>query len=313
MVRCSFFGLSKFLSSSHSASRKWFTVLSSFVSPLLFFINAPFGRFTLKNQSDIFLVDGRYSWVVMELPSPILFTFAFLTSPLSGGSSNPPSLCTPNAILALCFLAHYLNRAILSPLRTPSRSKSHVIVPLAAIAFNVVNGFLMGSYLSSPAARISLAKPSPRFYLGVALWAAGAAGNIFHDEILLNIRRKAISKGKGKANGGEHYAIPNGGLYSFISYPNYFCEWIEWLGFAIAASPVPNMPGLSTLLDPQTFVNILTTAPDQWAPSLTPPWIFLINEIILMLPRAFRGHQWYHNKFGDSYPRQRKAVIPFLA
>lgn len=278
------------------------------------FINAPFGRFTLENQSNIFLVDGRYSWVVMELFAPIFFTYTFLTSPLSGSLNLPPSfsLGKPNNILALCFMAHYFNRAILSPLRTPSRSKSHIIVPLAAIAFNVVNGSLMGSYISSPAVSNSLAKPSLTFYIGIVLCAAGAAGNIFHDEILLNIRRKAISKGKSRANSGQHYAIPNGGLYSFISYPNYLCEWVEWLGFAVAVSPVSFQAPDISLVDPQTYVKLLTAAPNQWAPGLTAPWIFLIAEIVLMFPRAYRGHQWYRNRFGDTYPKQRKAIIPFI-
>jgi 3-oxo-5-alpha-steroid 4-dehydrogenase 1 len=164
--------------------------------------------------------------------------------------------------------------------------------------------------------------PRTTFYAGLVLWAVGLAGNIWHDEILLNIRRKAKSKGKAKADGtskGEHYAIPQGGLYSLISYPNYFCEWIEWLGFALAASPLPfQLAGLtassilSSLLRPQTYLDIWNNPGHQFAPSLSPPWIFLISEIFLMLPRAYKGHKWYLDKFGDAYPKQRKAAIPFL-
>ena len=71
------------------------------------------------------------------------------------------------------------------------------------------------------------------------------------------IRRKAIAKGKAKEleNGQRapqpHYAIPHGGLYSIVSFPNYFCEWVEWFGFALAASPIPNfalLPGAEALL-----------------------------------------------------------------
>ena len=29
-------------------------------------------------------------------------------------------------------------------------------------------------------------------------------------------------------------------------------------------------------------------------------------------PRAYQHHQWYLAKFGSDYPRERKAVIPFL-
>ncbi|KAF8201759.1 3-oxo-5-alpha-steroid 4-dehydrogenase-domain-containing protein [Pholiota molesta] len=210
---------------------------------------------------DIFLLNGIKSWIFMELISPMFFVYTFLTSPLTMQAPPLPALTDRHVILALCFLAHYLNRALISPLRTPSRSKTHIIVPLSGIGFNVINGSLMGSYLSSPFARIWLQGP-PRisFYVGLGIWAIGLIGNIYHDEILLNIRRKAKTKGKAKEGEarGEHYAIPQGGLYSLISYPNYFFEWVEWFGFALASSPLPFHLGgltittaLSSLLYPQ--------------------------------------------------------------
>ena len=74
----------------------------------------------------------------------------------------------------------------------------------------------------------------PTFWTGIVLWAAGFAGNILHDEVLLNIRRRARKKSD---DGKEHYAIPHGYLYRYVSYPNYLCEWMEWTGYAIAAAP----------------------------------------------------------------------------
>ena len=258
----------------------------------------------------------------MELVSPMTFVYTFYTSPLSGGTA-PLQWNSPNTILALCFLLHYANRAIINPLRTPSRSKSHIIVPLSAVAFNLINGSLMGSYLSSSEAGDFLSARSPTpFYLGLVLWAFGFIGNIVHDEILLNIRRKANIKGKSKAEAGEHYATPQGGLYALVSYPNYLCEWIEWLGFAISASPFPfAVDSISTtsissvfssLLDPKFYITIINEPGYLFAPNLSPPWIFLFSEFLLMLPRAYRGHQWYKSKFGTSYPKERRAVIPFV-
>ena len=290
--------------------------------PTLLLINAPFGRFTPKNQKSWLIVDGIKSWIVMELVSPMTFIYTFYTSPLSA-KAVPSQWNSPHTILALCFLLHYANRAIINPLRTPSRSKSHIIVPLSAVAFNLINGSLMGSYLSSSYARNFLSARSPTpFYVGLVLWAFGFIGNIVHDEILLNIRRKANIKGKSKAEAGEHYAIPQGGLYTLVSYPNYLCEWIEWLGFAISASPFPvtlhNISAesissiFSSFLDPKFYITIINEPGYLFAPSLSPPWIFFISEIFLMLPRAYRGHQWYKSKFGTSYPERRRAVIPFV-
>jgi 3-oxo-5-alpha-steroid 4-dehydrogenase 1 len=243
----------------------------------------------------------------MELFAPASFIYAFLHSPLSSknfGYSPSLSLSNPPTLLAGLFLIHYLNRALVSPLRTPSRSKSHLAVPLSGISFNVVNGSLMGAYLSSPVAASFLegAFSRPLFWVGIGLWAFGFAGNILHDEILLNLRRSAKVKGKGRADGDdnngkskqEHYAIPYGYLYRYISYPNYLCEWLEWLGFAIAASPVPSLTSVAAFLE-----------------TVTPPFLFFYSEVLLMIPRAYRGHKWYHSKFPD-YPKERKAVIPLL-
>ena len=315
--------LDRLLILSVTEARKWFALSSFLVAPVLLLINAPFGRFTPNNQSSLFLFNGIKSWIIMELVSPIAFIYTFVTSPLTIQVPPLPSFSEPQTILAVCYLLHYANRALLSPLRTPSRSKTHIIVPVIAVFFNVINGSLMGSFLSSPDARMyHQSRPRSSFYVGMGLWALGLIGNIWHDEILLDIRRKARSKGKSKENGsakGEHYAIPQGGLYSLISYPNYFCEWVEWFGFALAASPIPfelsasNPSALfASLLDPQTYIHIIVTPGQQFAQSLSPPWIFLISEVLLMLPRAYRGHQWYHNTFGASYPQNRKAVIPFV-
>ncbi|KAG6855749.1 hypothetical protein H0H87_011310 [Tephrocybe sp. NHM501043] len=322
--------------STYNVARKYFVLTSLTVAPCTFIINAPFGRFTPTNQSSILLVDGVLhlkfnpsaftnglaieclgvkSWIAMELVAPTSFLYTLLSSP-----TRPP-LFSVQSLCASLYLLHYVNRALLSPLRTPSRSKSHVIVPLSGIMFNVINGFLLGTYLASSAARAYLtnALTRPTFILGIALWALGAAGNIWHDEILLNIRRKARSKGKARdGSSAEHYAIPHGGLYSLVSYPNYLCEWIEWAGFAIATSPAPlSLASLSVtpLLPSSVFESLrafVQTPAASFAPSLTPPYIFFLNEVVLMLPRAVRGHKWYRDRFGATYPPERRAVIPFL-
>ena len=218
----------------------------------------------------------------MELVSPLSFLLNFTHK------SNPSSL------LSLFFLIHYANRALISPLRTPSRNKSHIVVPVTAVAFNTVNGFLMATYLSSPAALSFLrgAFASTCFWAGLSLAVVGFAGNIAHDEILLNIRRNT-KKDQSKQK-GEHYAIPHGLLFSYISFPNYFCEWIEWTGFALAASPLPSFASGSAFLA-----------------TINPPWVFLLSEILLMSPRALKGHKWYKKTFED-YPRERKAIVPFF-
>lgn len=80
--------------------------------------------------------------------------------------------------------------------------------------------------------------------------------------------------------GETGYKIPFGGLFNYISCPNLFGEVIEWLGFAILAW---NLPGFAFFI--WTFANLI--------------------------PRALSHHQWYLERF-KNYPKERKAVIPFL-
>ena len=260
----------------------------------------------------------------MEIISPIVFLYGLFTAPLTQYDYGLRNLNFPQKLLALLFLVHYANRAIISPLRTPSRSKHHLIVTLSGIFFNIQNGYTMGSYLSSPFASLWFRDPRTtglQYKLGLTLWTFGFIGNIVHDEILLNIRRKgnALGKSRPDSNGGEHYGIPHGFLYQYISYPNYFCEWIEWLGFALASGPLPLEPSLSdfiSFLSPvrlfQAVQGLIMVPASSFAPYLSPPWIFVFAEIISMFPRAYRGHKWYKQRFGDRYPKDRKIVIPFI-
>lgn len=282
------------------------------VAPITLFINAPFGRFSPADSK--WMVDGNTSWMLMEIVAPVFFIATYLYAPFSP-THNPPSLNHPSTLLAALFVIHYVNRAIISPLRSPGRSKSHIIIVIAGIGFNIINAPLIAAFLSAPgncpnplsrsrdiditnltgivqklqqklAAKVAesqtlqMAFADRKFQVGIALFVLGFVSNILHDEILYNIRRNAPTTPDGK----HRYSIPQGYLYNYISYPNYFSEWVEFAGFALAASP-------------------------RW--EYTPPWMFLVAEMLVMAPRAHRGHQWYHTKFPD-YPTERRAVIPFV-
>jgi 3-oxo-5-alpha-steroid 4-dehydrogenase 1 len=257
--------------------------------------------------------------MVMESVSPLSFLATYFLAPFSPDGAPPPLKHT-STLLASLFLLHYLNRAIISPLRSPGRSPTHLLVVTSAIIFNLVNPPLMAAFLSAPHTCPRFVKPdshqkflpivqflplssgnyvwtndtrlyttseseaiswtSPSFVFGLIVFGIGLASNILHDEILHDLRRNNPIGPDGK----YRYLIPKGYLYSYISYPNYFSEWLEFAGFALAASP-------------------------RW--EYTPPWMFLVAEIMVMLPRAYKGHQWYKEKFPD-YPKNRKAVIPFI-
>jgi 3-oxo-5-alpha-steroid 4-dehydrogenase 1 len=171
-------------------------------------------------------------------------------------------------------------------------SPMHIFVWLSAIGFQVLNATSLGSWLAAYGPVTASAwDPAtggvglPQFCLGVAVFYAGLAANFFHDEELRQIRRREARRQReqGKAGGGvaKHYRIPEAGLFRYMLYPHYFCEWIEWTGFWIAAG---------------------------WG--CTPARAFLVNEIFTMLPRAVNGRAWYAETFGEDKIKHKYAVIP---
>jgi len=90
---------------------------------------------------------------------------------------------------------------------------------MAAILFNLLNGSLIGAFLSSGRLTFeNMRQHAWGFCFGVCLFLFGMAGNILHDEVLLSIRKDKDRKKGDQSQQGEHkYAIPVGYLYRWIS------------------------------------------------------------------------------------------------
>jgi len=235
-------------------------VSAALVFPLLFFISAPYGRHSRPGWGPV--LPARLGWVLMELPSPICFIWMFLQGPNSG---NIVPL-----MLAAMYLAHYLYRAFIYPLRMRGSGKTNPLLTVAmAFIFNIFNGSLNGWAISSLGGHLTDSwLTDPRFLLGVALFIIGATINLRSDAALRRLRKP----------GDSGYSIPNTGLHRHVASPNYFGEIIEWTGFALAAWTLPAAT-------------------------------FLIFTIANLAPRARDNLHWYQQTF-DDYPPERRALIP---
>lgn len=315
------------------------------------FSDAPFGRFEPSRKlSRALAINGKLGWVVMESVAPLSMLGSLAckmsaqslhwreissSSLLSGTLSAWSELSRGCQLLAALFVLHYVNRALISTARSPQRAPMHVSVMLAAIVFNALNGFLIGGFIRNGShgqhltTATVLRQRSPATWTyedaklagGLVLFVLGLSGNIYADEVLYDLRRTprdAATSRKGDtttaSRGERKYKIPRGFLYDWplggVSFPSYTCEWLEWTGWALAAdaltssaapfapsAPFSHLPD-SLLLPSSTF--------------LRPPWLFLVAELAVMLPRAIRGHRWYHDTFDRTYPSQRHAVLPGL-
>lgn len=244
----------------------------------------------------------------MSLPRLTCPLLAHLSSLSSGDPAH--AAATPNQILAGLFCFHYFFRSWVFPflLNQPKPVPAGIVA--MAFGFCVWNGWMQGSYLfeseeTTPHmyARDWLALP--RVQAGIALFVLGWAANQHADYVLRHLRdapakgdRSAASDPAAKArkDGADsaaapssassassiasRYRIPYGGLFRFTSAANYTGEIIEWGGFALAA----------------------------WSVPATAFWLF---TILNLAPRAVSYHRWYKKNF-PNYPKERKAVIPFL-
>jgi 3-oxo-5-alpha-steroid 4-dehydrogenase 1 len=230
--------------------------------PALLLISAPYGRHHRPGWGPA--IHARLGWVLMEAPSPLGFALVFLR--FWNGASVVPVL------LAFLWQAHYVYRAFVYPFRMRGAGKTKpLLTTVLAVAFNCCNGPMNAFAITALAPHLTNAwLRDPRFLAGVALYALGSFWNHQSDAILRGLRKP----------GETGYRVPHGGLYRFISAPNYFGEVVEWLGFALAA------------FTPAAAIFAAFTAAN-------------------LLPRGVSHHRWYRERFPD-YPKERRAVIPFV-
>jgi 3-oxo-5-alpha-steroid 4-dehydrogenase 1 len=228
----------------------------------LFFVSAPYGRHLRRGWGP--LIPNLFGWILMESPAAVIFAVFFAVGTV------PKNL--PIVLFFTLWELHYLHRAFIYPLTIrDGQKKMPVAVALMGFGFNLGNAYANGRYLFS----LSGGYPDdwlldPRFLVGVVLFLAGFIINRWAD-LALRLLRKPGETG---------YRIPYGGLFRWVSCPNYLGEIIEWSGWALATW---SLPGLAFAV--WTFANLA--------------------------PRARSHHSWYRASFSD-YPQERKALIPWI-
>jgi len=200
------------------------TLIALIIFPILLKVKAPYGRHTSEKWGR--LIDNRTGWLIMELPSLLLFTILSVT--------GNPSVSGAGWIFFSAWVIHYINRIFIFPFRTRTRGKKMpiMIVVLAAL-FNLMNGFLNGYWLGNLSANYNAEwLTDPRFILGISLFITGFVINQASDNHLIHLR----------SNSSKGYYIPVSKLFKYVSCPNFSGEIIEWSGFALMTW---SLPGLS--------------------------------------------------------------------
>jgi 3-oxo-5-alpha-steroid 4-dehydrogenase 1 len=230
------------------------------ILPILLKVTQPYGRHSKNNFGP--MINNKLGWFLMEFPSLGIFGYY---------------LCFKADLLNVLVLLpgllwglHYIHRVLIFPLQIRTgRKKIPLLIVILAFIFNIINGFLNGYWFAHFATDYrSDALINLRLIVGVIVFFSGFAINKYHDAILIKLRPAS----------GDGYKIPHGGLFKYISCPNFLGEIISWSGYALVAF---NLPALSFLI--WTLVNLTT--------------------------RAIDHHRWYIKEFPD-YPEERKAIFP---
>ena len=237
----------------------WF-ILSGIVFISLLFITAPYGRHTRKGWGPT--INNRLGWLIMESPAPIIFLLFFI---LGEYKTSATAL-----IFLLMWEFHYVYRAFIYPFSLSGKVKRMpVTIMVMAIVFNTLNASLNGYYLFTLSGGYANSwLMSIAFIAGFALFVSGLITTRWADRKLKELRD----------NSDSGYSIPVGGLYRWVSCPNYLGEIVEWSGWAVATWSISGLA-------------------------------FAVWTAANLIPRARSNHQWYQHQFTD-YPSERKALIP---
>ncbi|MCP4299410.1 MAG: 3-oxo-5-alpha-steroid 4-dehydrogenase [Gammaproteobacteria bacterium] len=177
------------------------------------------------------------------------------------------------------WIMHYSNRALITPMlmrvQPGTQSSFDISVVLLGWVSLTLHGYFNAAYISELGTHYVPAWFSdPRFLIGLAIYLFGFTLNVRSDSTLRNLRSKNPSPDE------PRYKIPYGGGFKFVTCPQYLGEITSFIGIAVMTW---NLGAL--------FVLAITIAN--------------------LVPRALYTHRWFHKNF-DDYPKERKAVIPYL-
>ncbi|GER55829.1 3-oxo-5-alpha-steroid 4-dehydrogenase family protein [Striga asiatica] len=234
----------------------------------LLFLSAPYGRHRRSGWGPT--LPPPLAWLLMESPT-VWLTLLLFPHGRNRRDARALALISP-------FLLHYLHRTLVYPLRLHLQARRRrgrgsgfpASVAAMAFVFNLLNAYLQARWVSEYADLDGDRWFWWRMAAGGAVFVGGAAANVWSDGVLMGLKES-----------GDGYRVPRGGLFEWVSCPNYLGEIVEWLGWAVMTW---SWAGLG----------------------------FFVYTCANLVPRAGQNHRWYLEKFGEDYPTNRKAVIPFV-
>ncbi len=204
----------------------------------------------------------------------IMATISFIAFYIQGPHAFEP---VP-LIFACLYLIHYANRGWYFPVNIKvhpgSKSTFSILVVVCGFFVTSLHGYLNATWYSSVCPFLDWNWfQSPCCIIGLILYEVGFLSTIKCESIMRRLRADDSSN-------SCRYKIPYGYLFEYVSSPQYLSELVAFFGWAIMT----------------------------WNPA---GLVIFCISVANLVPRAIQSHKWYLEKF-DNYPKNRKAIIPFV-
>jgi 3-oxo-5-alpha-steroid 4-dehydrogenase 1 len=178
----------------------------------------------------------------------------------------------PLYLMYSLFILHYINRIFIFPLQLKGKNKK---MPLA-VALMAIFFNLINGFMNG----YWFGYLAPKYEISwLYSWPFIAGILLFFGGMYINIHADQLLIALRERKENTYY-IPKGWLFQYVSSPNLLGEIIEWTGWALLC----------------------------WC---MPAFSFALWTLANLLPRALDHHRWYHQYFQD-YPKERKAIFPFV-
>jgi 3-oxo-5-alpha-steroid 4-dehydrogenase 1 len=231
----------------------------------LFFVDAGYGKFISPKWG--YAIPNKLAWVLMEAPVAILLLLFWVFS-------ERKTMLTP--LIFLIFMEiHYIHRAFIFPFLLRGKSKMPLGIMFMGFFFNIANAFMQGFWIFHYAPQEMYSNmwlQTPQFIIGTMLFFIGLIINVNSDKRIRNLR---------KIGDDKHY-LPQGGMYNYVTSANYFGEFIEWTGFAVATWSIPG-------------------------------FVFAVWTFANLVPRANAIYKRYNQAFAtEMQGKKLKRIFPFI-
>lgn len=234
----------------------------------------------LKNGGQLYLKDlgPQIGWTTVflaEYAGPLVIYLYVYGRPwiFYGETANAPVSQTVT-IAAACWTFHYAKRLFETLF---VHRFSHGTMPVMNLFKNCSYYWLFTLYVAYHVNHPQFTSPSPlQVYLSLAAFLVSEVGNLSVHVLLKDLRPPGTTVRKIPYPTGN--ALTS--LFNYVSCPNYTYEFFSWASFTVMTSCLP-------------------------------AGIFALAGLYQMSVWALGKHRNYKKEFSD-YPKNRKAIIPFI-